>query len=266
MKARLVHPPIELGGDTGAVKAFAQAAEDLGYDGRLSCVDRPRPTLRGGARVHLRGLPDRPNPTIMQGASARYGGSSSGCRWLARAARSDHRQRRIGSGLTLPDRSNMSAYAASKGGVVNLTPRSPPNYFGHLRQQRLPRHDRHADDRGNAAGCEPVCAQAHCRSAGDRRGDPVFDQPAIILHHRRRARGRRRPHLPLNIAAVATFIFRRRAPWQWCHRHVVLPQDALDCRTPRTGFRTFAGTLAKDEVAPKPAIDRAELIPTKLDP
>src|ERR1700732_2578336 len=32
MKAGLVYPQIELGGDTGAVKAFAQAAEDLGYD------------------------------------------------------------------------------------------------------------------------------------------------------------------------------------------------------------------------------------------
>ena len=32
MKAGAVYPQIELGGDTGAVKAFAQAAEDLGYD------------------------------------------------------------------------------------------------------------------------------------------------------------------------------------------------------------------------------------------
>jgi hypothetical protein len=32
MKAGVVYPQIELGGDTGAVKAFAQAAEDLGYD------------------------------------------------------------------------------------------------------------------------------------------------------------------------------------------------------------------------------------------
>src|SRR5260370_35547253 len=31
MKAGVVYPQIELGGDTGAVKAFAQAAEDLGY-------------------------------------------------------------------------------------------------------------------------------------------------------------------------------------------------------------------------------------------
>ncbi len=29
MKAGVVYPQIELGGDTGAVKAFAQAAEDL---------------------------------------------------------------------------------------------------------------------------------------------------------------------------------------------------------------------------------------------
>jgi hypothetical protein len=28
----VVYPQIGLGGDTGAVKAFAQAAEDLGYD------------------------------------------------------------------------------------------------------------------------------------------------------------------------------------------------------------------------------------------
>src|SRR5438552_7987242 len=32
MKAGAVYPQVELGGDTGAVKAFAQAAEDLGYD------------------------------------------------------------------------------------------------------------------------------------------------------------------------------------------------------------------------------------------
>jgi hypothetical protein len=33
MKAGVVYPQIELGGDMGAVKAFAQvAAEDLGYD------------------------------------------------------------------------------------------------------------------------------------------------------------------------------------------------------------------------------------------
>jgi hypothetical protein len=32
MKAGVVYPQIELGGDTGAVKAFAQAAQDLGYD------------------------------------------------------------------------------------------------------------------------------------------------------------------------------------------------------------------------------------------
>jgi len=32
MKVGVVYPQIELGGDTGAVKAFAQAAEELGYD------------------------------------------------------------------------------------------------------------------------------------------------------------------------------------------------------------------------------------------
>lgn len=32
MKTGVVYPQVELGGDTGAVKAFAQAAEDLGYD------------------------------------------------------------------------------------------------------------------------------------------------------------------------------------------------------------------------------------------
>src|SRR5437764_7360318 len=32
MKAGVVYPQIEFGGDTGAVRAFAQAAEDLGYD------------------------------------------------------------------------------------------------------------------------------------------------------------------------------------------------------------------------------------------
>jgi len=32
MKAGVVYPQVELGGDTGAVKAFSPAAEDLGYD------------------------------------------------------------------------------------------------------------------------------------------------------------------------------------------------------------------------------------------
>lgn len=32
MRAGVVYPQVELGGDVGAVKAFAQAAEDLGYD------------------------------------------------------------------------------------------------------------------------------------------------------------------------------------------------------------------------------------------
>src|ERR1700755_2408209 len=32
MKAGVVYPQVEVGRDTGAVKAFAQAAEDLGYD------------------------------------------------------------------------------------------------------------------------------------------------------------------------------------------------------------------------------------------
>jgi len=32
MKTGVIYPQIELGGDVGAVKAFAQAAEDLGYD------------------------------------------------------------------------------------------------------------------------------------------------------------------------------------------------------------------------------------------
>ena len=55
MKAGVVYPQIQLGGDTGAVKAFAQAAEDLGYDhiviydqvlgadhsGREPKIDRP---------------------------------------------------------------------------------------------------------------------------------------------------------------------------------------------------------------------------------
>ena len=32
MRTGVIYPQIELGGDVGAVKAFAQAAEDLGYD------------------------------------------------------------------------------------------------------------------------------------------------------------------------------------------------------------------------------------------
>src|ERR1700753_3022645 len=53
MKAGVVYPQIELGGDPGAVKAFAQAAEDLGYDhiviydhvlGAVHAGREPKPT------------------------------------------------------------------------------------------------------------------------------------------------------------------------------------------------------------------------------
>ena len=70
MKAGVVYPQIELGGDTGAVKAFAQAAESLGYDHiviydhvlgavRLSACapiptnDRPRYFLRPSLALSL---------------------------------------------------------------------------------------------------------------------------------------------------------------------------------------------------------------------
>jgi alkanesulfonate monooxygenase SsuD/methylene tetrahydromethanopterin reductase-like flavin-dependent oxidoreductase (luciferase family) len=54
MKAGVVYPQIELGGDTGAVKAFAQAAEDLGYD-HIVIYDHVLGAVHAGRKPKLTG-------------------------------------------------------------------------------------------------------------------------------------------------------------------------------------------------------------------
>src|SRR5713226_2732245 len=54
MKAGVVYPQIELGGDTGAVKAFAQAAEDLGYD-HIVIYDHVLGAVHAGREPQLTG-------------------------------------------------------------------------------------------------------------------------------------------------------------------------------------------------------------------
>ena len=54
MKAGVVYPQIELGGDTGAVKAFAQAAEDLGYD-HIVIYDHVLGAVHAGSEPKLTG-------------------------------------------------------------------------------------------------------------------------------------------------------------------------------------------------------------------
>src|SRR5919107_1262662 len=55
MKAGVVYPQIELGGDTGAVKAFAQAAEELGYD-HIVIYDHVLGAVHAGREPKLTGL------------------------------------------------------------------------------------------------------------------------------------------------------------------------------------------------------------------
>jgi probable F420-dependent oxidoreductase len=54
MKAGVVYPQVELGGDTGAVKAFAQAAEDLGY-GHIVIYDHVLGAIHAGREPKLTG-------------------------------------------------------------------------------------------------------------------------------------------------------------------------------------------------------------------
>src|SRR5438046_7596222 len=54
MKAGVVYPQIELGGDTGAVKALAQAAEELGYD-HLVIYDHVLGAVHAGREPKLTG-------------------------------------------------------------------------------------------------------------------------------------------------------------------------------------------------------------------
>jgi hypothetical protein len=52
MKAGAVYPQIELCGDTGAIKAFAQAAEDLGYD-HIVIYDHVLSAIHAGRETQL---------------------------------------------------------------------------------------------------------------------------------------------------------------------------------------------------------------------
>ena len=77
MKAGVVYPQVELGGDTGAVKAFAQAAEELGYDHIviydhvLGAVHAGRePKLTGPYKEKIRST-SRWSPTLTSLASPR---------------------------------------------------------------------------------------------------------------------------------------------------------------------------------------------------
>jgi alkanesulfonate monooxygenase SsuD/methylene tetrahydromethanopterin reductase-like flavin-dependent oxidoreductase (luciferase family) len=54
MKAGVVYPQIELGGDIGAVKAFAQAAEELGYD-HIVIYDHVLGAVHAGREPQLTG-------------------------------------------------------------------------------------------------------------------------------------------------------------------------------------------------------------------
>ena len=77
MKAGVVYPQIELGGDTGAVKAFAQAAEDLGYD-HIVIYDHVLGAVHAGREPKLTGpyketdrSTSRWSPTLTSPASPR---------------------------------------------------------------------------------------------------------------------------------------------------------------------------------------------------
>ena len=77
MKAGVVYPQVELGGDTGAVKAFAQAAEDLGYD-HIVIYDHVLGAVHAGREPKLTGpyketdpFTSRWSPTPISPASPR---------------------------------------------------------------------------------------------------------------------------------------------------------------------------------------------------
>jgi probable F420-dependent oxidoreductase len=61
MKAGVVYPQVELGGDTGAVKAFVQAAEDLGYD-HIVLYDHVLGAVHAGREPKLTGPYKETNP------------------------------------------------------------------------------------------------------------------------------------------------------------------------------------------------------------
>ena len=88
MKAGVVYPQIELGGDTGAVKAFAQAAEDLGYD-HIVIYDHVLGAVHAGREPKLTGPYKESDPFHEPLVTYAY---------LA----GDHQKTRIGNGRNHP--------------------------------------------------------------------------------------------------------------------------------------------------------------------
>jgi hypothetical protein len=85
MRAGVVYPQVELGGDTGAVKAFAQAAEDLGYDHIViydhvlgAHAEGQGNVPRGQPRLSTSVVTIRPRVSEMSTAQRRGGGRSVG--------------------------------------------------------------------------------------------------------------------------------------------------------------------------------------------
>jgi NAD(P)-dependent dehydrogenase (short-subunit alcohol dehydrogenase family) len=109
--------------------------------------------------------------------------------WLAKAPVAPIVNIASGQGL-LPNTPNTTAYAASKGGVVNLTRALAAELApGHSRQQRLSRHGGHANDCGPPERGRPIRDETHCGPARDRTGDPLSNEPRIVIRYRRGAGG-----------------------------------------------------------------------------
>ena len=105
----------------------------------------------------------------------------------------------IGSGQALlPNAPDRTAYAASKGGVVNLTRALAAELAPAIRVNSVcPGTRGHADGRGRAGQRRQLRARASRATAGDRERDPVSHERRVVLRHRRRAGGRWRPVVPL---------------------------------------------------------------------
>src|SRR5262249_17373250 len=114
----------------------------------------------------------------------------------------------------------MTAYAASKGGVVNLTRALAAELAPSIRVNSICPGMVDTPMTGPSAPSRPVRAEAHCRAAGDRTGHLISHQYRIVLCPRRCAGRRRRTHLPLIIslaplAPLAPLGARVRAPAGW---------------------------------------------------
>ena len=105
--------------------------------------------------------------------------------WLAKARFATIVNIASGQGL-LPNTPNMTAYAASKGGVVNLTRALAAELAPSIRVNSVcPGMVDTADDCRSSARSRSVRAEAHCRAAGDRTGHLVSHQYRVVLCHRR---------------------------------------------------------------------------------